>query len=269
MTIENIKTPITGTPFIVIPSKEFFFRDEGDDAYQIESQSIVVDDVNGCFEISHQGGVVEVTALFGASRWGETFGDPIIVDDVRYCVIVRSAMVRLAEFNLEACGDNLTFSMLNLDHTKKVLGLDIPEPVTEADPAFTETRHHIIEAVSTFIKELTKRHPSLSEGFKQVVATLELARLRKLQDSAWREMSTRTEAIYRCMQLVPEEADRLATWKFSSQETGPPPISATRDGRSITATGVHKVTVELTDGAAVVVSSLLDGTGRTEIIRPK
>lgn len=268
MAANNIMTPIPGTPFTVIPSQDFFIRDEGEDAYQIESQPISVDGIVGQFEIDLQEGLVHVMAFFGSERWGENVGDPVVVDDVRYSVVLQSDPMRFADFDLAASADHLSFSMHNLDLRTKMIGLDVPVAVPETDPVFDETRGRFSSAVSARIRELATEHPGFANGFRQAVATLEIARLRQLQELAWREMSERTQAIQRYMEMVPDEMDRIAPWKFSSQETEPVPITVDRDGHSVSASGVHRLRVQLADGATFVVSTLVDGTIRTDVIRP-
>jgi hypothetical protein len=62
--------------------------------------------------------------------------------------------------------------------------------------------------------------------------------------------------------------ERITPWKLSSQETDPVPIMAERDGLSVSASGVYRLRVQLADGATFVVSTLVDGTIRTDVIRP-
>lgn len=268
MAANNIRTPIPGTPFNVIPSQDFFIRDEGEDAYQIESQPITVDGIAGQLEIDLQEGFVHVMAFFGSERWGENVGDPVVVDNVRYSVVLQSDPIGFADFDLATSADRLSFSMHNLDIRTKMIGLDVPATVSETDPVFAETRGRFSSAVSACIRELAADHPGFADGFRQAVATLEIARLRQLQELAWREMSERTQAIQRYMELVPDEMDRITPWKFSSQETEPMPIMADRDGPSVSASGVYRLRVQLADGATSVISTLVDGTIRTDVIRP-
>ncbi|MCV9963651.1 hypothetical protein OIU34_17260 [Pararhizobium sp. BT-229] len=268
MTADNIKTPIPGAPFNVIPSQDLFIRDEGEDAYQIECQPIVVDGVAGEFDIKLEEGLVYVMAFFGSERWGESIGDPVVVNDVRYSVALRAEPVRFADFDLATTAKRLSFSMQNLDVRTTRIGFDFSTSVAESDPVFAATKERFVSAVSRYATELAKKHPGFSDGFREAVATLEIARLRQLQELAWREMSERTRAIHRYMELVPDEMARVAPWKFSSQETGPVPIGAERDGLSVTASGVHSLKVRLSDGATFVISGLVDGSIRTDVIRP-
>jgi hypothetical protein len=268
MTANNIKTPIPETPFHVIPSQDFFIRDEGEDAYQIESQSIAVDGVVGEFDIKVQEGLVHIIASFATEFWGDVAGDPVVVDDTRYSVSLRTTPVRLSAFDLKATAEGLSFSMQNLDVRKSVMGLSLSTSVDEREPVFAQAKGRFIDAVSHYIAELAKQHPRFSDGFRQAVATLEIARLRNLQELAWREMSVRTQAIHRFMEMVPEEMGRIAPWTFSSQETEPLPIEAARDGQSVSGSGVHSVRVQLADGATFIIVGLIDGSIRTEVIRP-
>lgn len=268
MTAENIKTPIPGTPFNVIPSQDLFLRDEGEDAYQIESHLIVVDGCAGELEIKLQEGLVHVMAFFGSERWGEVTGDPVVVDDVRYSVALRADPVSFAEFDLAAVAGRISFSMQNLDVRKTMMGMDFSTTVGENDPVFAKTKDRFVNAVSGHIAELAQQHPGFSDGFRQAVATLEIERLQHLQELAWRDISERTQAIHRYMEHVPEEMNRIAPWKFSSQETGAMPIKAARDGLSVAASGVHTVRVQLADGATFVITALIDGTIKPDIIRP-
>lgn len=268
MTAENIKTPIPDTPFNVIPSKDFFIRDEGEDAYQIESLPITVDGVVGEFDIKLEAGLVYVMASFGSEQWRQNVGHPVVLDEVRYSVSLRAAPLGFFEFDLAATAKDLSFSMQNLDVRKTMMRLDFPTSVGESDPVFAKTKDRFVKAVSRHIAGLGEQHPRFSDGFRQAVATLEIARLRHLQELAWRDISERTQAIHRYMELVPEEMNRIAPWKFSSQETEAMPIKAARDGLSVDASGVHTVRVQLADGATFVITGLIDGTIKTDIIRP-
>ncbi len=266
MTAENIKTPIPGTPFHVIPSQDFFIRDEGEDAYQIETQSIVVEGVRGEFDVKIEGGLVHVTAFFGSERWGQSIGEPVVMDDVRYSVALRAEPVGFADFDLASAADQLTFSMQNLD--VRMTRFDLPMSVAATDPVFATTKGLFAEATSRYVTELALKHPGFSDGFRQAVATLEIERLRQLQELAWRDISERTQAIHHYMELVPEEMNRIAPWKFSSQETEPMPIKASRDDLSVAASGVHSVRVQRAASSTFVITGLVDGTIRTDIIRP-
>jgi hypothetical protein len=81
-------------------------------------------------------------------------------------------------------------------------------------------------------------------------------------------MSRRTKAIQRYMELVPDEMARIAPWTFSSQETEPRPVGFERDGLTLNASGAHYVTVKFVDGGTFVIAVLVDGSIRTEIMRP-
>lgn len=266
MTADNIKTPIPDTPFNVIPSQDFFIRDEGEDAYQIETQPIVVEGVSGEFDVKIEGGLVYVAAFFGSERWGQNIGAPIVVDGVRYSVALRAEPVDFADFDLASSADQLSFSMQNLD--VRMTRFDLPTCVAETDPVFARTKALFIAATSQYVRELALKHPGFSDGFRQAVAKLEIERLRHSQQIAWRDISERTETIRRYMELVPEEMNRFAPWKVSSQKTEPMPIQAVRDALSVAASGVHSVTVQLADGATFVITCLIDGTVRTDVIRP-
>lgn len=264
MTAEIIKTPIPGTTFNVIPSEDFFIRDEGLDAYQIETQPIVVEGVCGEFDVKIEGGFVSVTAFFGSERWGQNIAEPVVVDDVRYSVALRTKLVSLADFDLASSSAQLTFSMQNLD----VRMCDLPTSVAATDPVFARTEARFAAATSRYVTELALKNPGFSDGFRQAVASLEIERLRHLQEVAWRDISERTRTIQQYMKFVSEEMNRVTPWNFSSQESESIPIRAVRDTLSVDASGVHSVKVQLADGATFIMTGLIDGTVRTDVIRP-
>jgi hypothetical protein len=268
MSADNNKTPIHGTPFFVIPGDDFFIRDEDVGSYQIESVAFVAEGVEGVLDVEVQQGLVHVTACFGSERWGQSIGGPVVIDNVRYSVSLRADPVPFDDFDLGSAVDSLSFSMSNLDDRARVIGLDLPRLVEETDPVYAETRERFVRSVSRNIRELATAHPGFANGFRQAVAILEIARLRNEQDEAWREMSLRTKEIQRYMELVPEEMARVAPWTFSSQETDPRPVALERADLEVNGSGVHYVTVKLADGATFVIAALVDGTIRTEIMRP-
>jgi hypothetical protein len=245
MRAENNKTPIHGTPFFVIPGDDFFVRDEDVGAYQIESVPFVAEGVEGLLDVELQQGLVHVTACFGSERWGENIGRPVVIDDVSYSVSLHAEPVRFDDFDLGSAAGRLSFSMSNLDVRTKRIGFDLPLPVNEVSPVFGETRDRFVRSVSQYIRELASIHPGFALGFRQAVATLEIGRLRDEQASAWQEMSRRTKAIQRYMELVPDEMARIAPWTFSSQETEPRLVGFERDGLTLNASGVHYVTENL------------------------
>lgn len=266
MPAEN-KTPIRETPFFVVPSDDLFFRDEGVDAYQIESVPFIAAGVEGLLDVELQQGLVHVRVCFGSERWGQSIGSPVVIDDVRYAVSLHATPVSLDDFELGSAVDNLSFSMSNLDDRARVSGLDLPRLVEPSDPVYLETRERFVRSVAGNIRELAASYPGFASGFRQAVAVLEIARLRSEQDEAWLEISRRTKAIHRYMGLVPEEMARVAPWTLSSQETDPRPVGLERTGLEVNASGVHHLTVKLVDGATFVLASLVDGTIRTEIMR--
>jgi hypothetical protein len=269
MSAENNKTPIPSTPFFVIPSVDFFIRDEGVGAYQIESVPFVAEGVEGILDVELQQGLVHVRVCFGSESWGVGIGSPVVIDNVHYSVSLHSPPVALDDFDLALAADSLSFSMSNLDdRSTGPIGMNLPRLVKEADPAHAETCERFVRSVSRNIKDIDASYPAFAKGFRQAVAVLEIARLRDEQAEAWREMSIRTTAIHHYMSLVPEEMARVAPWTFSSQENVPRLVELKRAGLEVNASGVHHVTVKLADGATFVITTLIDGTIRTEIMRP-
>jgi hypothetical protein len=267
MTVTNDKTPIDGSPYKLIPAQDILFCDEGQDAYQIESVAFVAEGVLGQFDVKLQEGEVYVTAFFGSENWGELIGSPVIIDDVRYSVVVRAAPISFADFDLASTAANLEFSMSNLDERLVRLGIDFGRPVGSAEPVFAETRRRFVASVARNIRDLAASYPGFANGFRKAVATNEIQRLRKQQEFAWREVSERTQAIQRYMAIVPEEMERVAPWTFSSKESSGLPILAETEGLSVEASGVHSVEVRLEIGATFVITQLVDGTVHTEVLR--
>ncbi|MCS4089714.1 hypothetical protein [Rhizobium sp. BK176] len=270
MTSQDRKTPIPNTPYFVIPGEDFFIRDEGVGAYQIEGIPLNSEGAQGVFDIELQQGMVHVSACFGSESWGVGIGKPVVIDGVRYSVSLHSDPVPFDEFDLASAADSLSFSMSNLDQRSKggALKLNLPLSVEEDDPVYAETRARFVWTIARHIRELATAHPGFANGFRQAVAVLEIARLRDEQEEAWRAVSERTKAIHRYMALVPDEMARVAPWTFSSQETDPTPVGIAGDGFEINASGVHHATVKLVDGATFVIVGLVDGSIRTEIMRP-
>ncbi|MDW9478863.1 hypothetical protein GOB57_09215 [Sinorhizobium meliloti] len=227
---------------------------------------LIVEGVEGEFHVRLEEGRVSVLAFFGSERWRQNTAEPVVVDNVRYSVALKAEPVDFSDFDLASTIGTLSFSMHNLDI--RTSRFDFPTPVAKRDPVFATTRDSFVNAVSQYIQELAATYPGFSHGFRQAVATLEIARLRQAQELAWSEISERTRVIQRYMELVPEEMERVGTLKVSSQKTGTVPIKAGRDGLAIEATGVHSIKVQLAGGGASVISVLIDGTVRNDIIRP-
>ncbi|MBY3433274.1 hypothetical protein HFN89_03730 [Rhizobium laguerreae] len=265
---ENSKTSIPGTPFFVIQSDDIFVRDDGADAYQIESIAFVAGGVEGLLDVEFQQGLVHVRACFGSERWGESIGGPVVIDGVRYSVSLHADPVPIDDFDLAKVADSLSFSMYNLDRRVNRIGFDLPLPVEATAPVYGETRNRFVRSVSRSIRELAAAYPGFAKGFRRAVAIFEIGRLREAQASAWREMSDRTRAIHHYMKVVDDKLAQLAPLPFSSQETVPMPIRSERKDLTIRASGVHSLNVTLADGAAFVVTTLVDGSVHTEVMKP-
>lgn len=259
-TVNSFKATIPGTPFNVIESRDFFLRDEGEDAYQTEQLPIVIEGAEGDMEVNYQHGLVNVSAMFGHEILGQMVGSPIVIGGVRYGVVLQSPSIDFSEFEMKVAPPDLSFLMFNLDERKTFMGLDRPTSVESSNPLYGEMRERFLAGFSYCLQAFSEAHPTFSSGFRQAVATLEIARLRQLQERAWNDMTKRTLAIQKLMRMVPEEARRLRIGSVFSQETDTVPVECRKSDMVAEATGVYGVNVSVGDGATYVIAQMLDGS---------
>ena len=262
--MSDMKTPIKGIPFNLIPTLDLYIGKDSYPPYELEAFPLTVEGAEGHFavQISNEG--VHVAVFFGSERWGEQTETPVVIGDTRYSMSFRCPPVALSEFDLSMSAETMgDFHMTNLDVRQKTLGSFYGTSVPGSDPVHIAAKTRYLPAVVSSVRDLAGRYPTFSDGFREAVSTLEIKRLREEQDDAWLRMLGRTEEIRAYMKMVPEEAGKLApepAWTLPCEEAAKRVVGFKVEPARMKGVGIAKLEIHSSILGSLVTVDLIDGT---------